>query len=289
MPKRINLQRLKLLFLLPVLCALLLTSLLPMRSYAAYNSEVEFDSDIVYVESLDQGTVIFNKNANKKTPMASLTKITTAMVVLDNVENLDKKVKVTQAELDELANTNSSTAGISVDEILTIRQLLNLLMVKSANEASVILAHEVAGSTPKFVAMMNEFAKALGCKNTHYVNPHGLDAPGHYTTATDLARLTKYALKNNTFKKIVAQPTYTLAKTNKREETTYPNTNDLLKPNGIYYYKGVRGVKTGTTDEAGQCLVSYATRNGYTYLCIVLSGPKAYAEKKTSKDRKSVV
>lgn len=100
---------------------MILTSSLPMRSQAAYNREMKFQSDIVYLISLDQGTTIFSKNADKRTPMASLTKMTTAMVVLDNVKNLDKKVTVTQSELDELANTNSSTAGITAGEVLTVQ------------------------------------------------------------------------------------------------------------------------------------------------------------------------
>ncbi|MBQ8469671.1 MAG: D-alanyl-D-alanine carboxypeptidase [Clostridia bacterium] len=162
--------------ILPLLFALLvaLTPILP--AHAAYNAEVEFTSDIVYMESLDQGTVIFNKNADKKTPMASLTKITTAMVVLSKVDDLQRVCTVTQDELDELKGTNSSTAGLVDGEELTVEQLLYLLMVHSANEAAIILAHEVSGSTPKFVEAMNAYAAKLGCKDTHYVNPHGLDA-----------------------------------------------------------------------------------------------------------------
>ena len=271
-------NRWKAILLFPVLIAMILTSSLPMRSQAAYNREMKFQSDIVYLISLDQGTTIFSKNADKRTPMASLTKMTTAMVVLDNVKHLDKKVTVTQSELDELANTNSSTAGITAGEVLTVRQLLNLMLVHSANEAAVVLAHVVAGNTPAFVKKMNAFAKSLGCTNTHYMNPHGLDTSGHYTTARDLAKIAKYALKNSTFRKIVAQPEYKLATTNKRKATTYPNTNDLLRDGSAWYYKPCRGIKTGTTEGAGHALVSYATKNGYSYLCVIISGAKVYAK-----------
>lgn len=271
----------KLLLVIPVIAAILLSSLLPMQSHAAYNGEMKFTSDIVYMISLDQNTTIFSKNANKRTPMASLTKITTALVTLENVKDLNKKVKVTEDELAELKGTNSSTAGLEVGEVFTVRELLNLMLVKSANDAAVVLAHVVAGSTPKFVAKMNEFAKARGCKNTHYMNPHGLDTAGHYTTAVDLSKIIRYGLKNDTFKHIVSQPYYQCPKTNKRKSIKYPNTNELLIPGSSSYYEPCRGIKTGTTDSAGHCLASYATKNGYTYLCVVISGPKAYAKSKT--------
>ena len=271
----------KLLLVIPVIAAILLTSLVPMQSHAAYNGEMKFTSDIVYMISLDQNTTIFSKNANKKTPMASLTKITTALVTLENVKDLNKKVTVTADELAELKGTNSSTAGLVAGEVFTVRELLNLMLVKSANDAAVVLAHVAAGNTQKFVAKMNEFAKARGCKNTHYMNPHGLDTAGHYTTAVDLAKIIRYGLKNDTFKHIVAQPYYQCPKTNKRKSIKYPNTNELLIPGSSSYYEPCRGVKTGTTDSAGHCLASYATKNGYTYLCVVISGPKAYAKSKT--------
>lgn len=262
--------------ILPLLFALLvaLTPILP--AYAAYNAEVEFTSDIVYMESLDQGTVIFNKNADKRTPMASLTKITTAMVVLNKVDDLQRVCTVTQAELDELKGTNSSIAGLVDGEELTMEQLLYLLLVHSANEAAIILAHEVSGSTPKFVEEMNAYAKKLGCKDTHYVNPHGLDAEGHYTTAKDLALIIREALKNETFTKICGTAVYEMEATNKRDAKSYNNTNSLLVPGSYYNYAPCLGIKTGTTAEAGYCLASYASQNGYTYMTIVIQGAEGW-------------
>ncbi len=270
-------------FIIPLLLAVLLSSLFPVNAQAAYNGEVDFESDIVYMISLDQGTDIFRKNSTKKTPMGSLTKITTALVVLDNEKDLDKKVTVTQKELDELAGTYSMTANLRDGEVLTIRQLLSLILIYNANDAAVVLAHEVSGSTEAFVKKMNQFAKDRGCTDTNYKNPHGLDASGHYTTAQDLAKILKYGLKNETFKKMVSQPKYELPKTNKRESTTtYTNANSLLANGGSYYYSPCRGIKAGSSDSAGYCLASYAVKNGYTYLCIVISGPKAYASSKTN-------
>ena len=260
-----------------VLVLFLSLGMFAVPAHAVYNNEVELDSDIVYMESLDQGTVIFNKNAKKKTAMASLTKICTAIVVLDKVKDLESKVTVKQEVMDTLAGTNSSTAGISTGEVLTVNQLLNLMLVHSANESAAILADYVGGDINSFVGMMNAYAQKLGCKNTHFMNPHGLDEDGHYTTAEDLAKIIKYALKNDVFKKIVAQAEYTLPDTNKRETVTYSNTNFLLNKNSNYYYEPCRGIKTGTTENAGQCLASYATQNGYTYICIVIGGKDLYA------------
>ena len=242
-------------------------------AHAAYNDEVNFDAEIVYMESLDQGTVIFNKNSKKKTAEASLTKITTAMVVLENCEDLNTKVVATQEVMDTLAGTNSSTAGITVGEELTVHELLSLMLIKSANEAASILADYVGGDIETFIGMMNDFAKARGCTNTNYTNPHGLDEDNHYTTAEDLAKIIKYALQNKTFCELVGSPTYTLEATNKRDSVTYSNTNSMLLKNSMYYYEYCKGIKTGTTENAGRCLASYAVKNGYSYLCIVIQAP----------------
>ena len=256
---------------------LIITILAPMLfsvpASAAYNDEIDFRSEVVYMENLDQNTIIFNKNSDMQVAPASLTKITTCMVVLDNCDNLDAKVKVKQESLDMLIGTNSSTAGTKAGEILTVRELLNLMMVRSANEATLILADYVAGSVDAFVEMMNTFVSGLGCKNTHYVNTHGLDADNHYTTAEDLAIIIKYALQNDTFKEIVGKSEYVQAATNKRKETKYNSTNNLLLSNSIYYYEPCKGIKTGSTTNAGYCLASYATKNGYTYLCIIMKAP----------------
>ncbi|MBR5991223.1 MAG: D-alanyl-D-alanine carboxypeptidase, partial [Clostridia bacterium] len=183
---------------------------------AAYNSEIDFEAEVVYMENLDQNSVIFNKNSTKRVPMASLTKITTAMIVLDKCKDLDEEVVASESAIAALRGTNSSTAGTKAGEVLTVRELLNLLLVRSANETALILAEYVAGDIPTFVQMMNDFAESLGCKDTHYVNPHGLDAEGHYSTAEDLAIIIKYALQNDTFREIVGTAEYTMPATNKR-------------------------------------------------------------------------
>lgn len=253
----------------------ILISMFLLPASATYNDDVtapNFESNVVYMESLDYGTVIFDRNSKTEVAIASLTKITTALVVLENCTDLDKQITVEQSTLNALAGTDSSTAGIKAGEILTVRQLLNLLLVRSANEAACILAEYVGGSVDKFVDMMNEYVKALGCEHTHYMNVHGLDAEGHYSTAEDLAIIIKHALENEIFVDITSQATYTLAATNMRDEITYSNTNLLLSNKSGYYYEYCTGIKTGSTDDAGLCLASVAEKNGCRYLCIIMGG-----------------
>ena len=211
---------------------LLLSPLCMVHSAASYNSELDTSANIVLLMSLDNGAVIFDKNADQKAAPASLTKITTAILVLENCKNLDEVITVKQSSIDAISGTNSSTAGLMPGEQISIRNLLYCLLVKSANEAAVILADYVGGgSVSKFVDMMNEFVQKIGCKNTHYMNPHGLDAEGHYTTANDLAIITQYALKLPLFSEITNTVSYKLPATNKSPERNLLSTDWMINPN----------------------------------------------------------
>jgi len=168
-----------------------------INSYADYNAELETKADIVLLFSLDDGTVIFSKNADKTTAPASLTKITTAILTIENCENLDTVITVPSYCITLLNGTGSSMAGLKAGEEVTVRQLLYCMLVKSANEAANILADYIGGgSIENFVSMMNDFAARVGAEGTHYVNAHGLDAEGQYTTANDLAKITKYKMRS---------------------------------------------------------------------------------------------
>ena len=244
-------------------------------SSANYNSELKTEADIVLLFSLDDGTVIFDKNSDKKNAMASLTKIITAAVVIENCENLDEKIVVPEYCLSLLKGTKSAPAVLKEGEELTVRQLLYCLMVKSANEAAYILADFIGnGSIESFVAKMNEFAKSIGCKNTHFVNPHGLDEENQYTTANDMALIVKHALDLPSFMDICNTNRYTLEKTNKSDERNFYNSNWLINSNyPTYYYKYVQSIKAGTTEQAGCCVVSKASKDGYNYCCIIMNAP----------------
>lgn len=246
-------------------------------SSAAYNSALDtlaIKSDVALVVSLDNGAVIFDKNADKVMAPASLTKITTAILTLEKCTNLDEVITIKQSSINAISGTNSSTAGLLPGEQVSIRDLLYCLLVKSANEAAVILADYVGGgSVSAFVDQMNEFVMKLGCKNTHFVNPHGLDTEGHYTTANDLVLITRYALDLPLFAEIVNTVNYTMPATNKSRERHLLSTNWLINPNfKTYYLPYAQGIKTGTTSNAGRCIVAKASKDGYNYLAVVMGG-----------------
>lgn len=269
----------KLVFLLSLLMAAgVLFSSLP-ASAAAYHIDFNLNSKAVELVNLDTDTVIFQKNADQKMEPASITKIMTFIVASEHIENLDgTKITVKKEVVDQLAGTESSLSGIKDGEELTALQLLNCMMVPSGNDASMVLADYVGGGNiQKFVDMMNAKAKELGCKNTHFMNPHGLHDPQHYTTADDLYKITKYAMSLPHFTEITSQKRYEIPKTNKSAEPrTLVTTNLMIDPyiGGDYYYRYTKGIKTGSHDEAGYCLVSTAVKNGYSYLCIALGSPK---------------
>ena len=259
------------------LCSLILilSFLTPIAASAKYTPNVSVKSNIALLVSLDNDTVVYSKNADLQTAPASLTKITTAILAIENTPNLDaEKVTAPADPIYELNGTNSSTADIRVGEVLTMHQLLYCMLMQSANEAANIIAYHIGnGSTQTFVNMMNTFVKRIGCKNTHFVNPHGLDQDGQYTTASDMAIITKYAMKLPVFMEIANTTRFSIPKTNKHVPRTLYNTNYLLdSTQHKYYYEYAKGIKTGTTTNAGHCVISIASKNGYNYLCIILQG-----------------
>ncbi|MEG1846121.1 MAG: D-alanyl-D-alanine carboxypeptidase family protein [Oscillospiraceae bacterium] len=241
---------------------------------ASYNSELDAMADIVLLMSLDDGSIIFDKNADKITAPASLTKITTAILTLEHCKNLDEMVTVKKYCITELNGTGSSMAGLLPDEQISVRNLLYCMLVHSANEAANILADYVAGSIDAFIPMMNDLSVRLGCTNTQYVNAHGLDAEGHYSTAKDLAIITKYALSLPNFLEICSTVRYVLPATNKSPARNIVTTNQMQNPSFKgYYCDYIQGIKTGTTDNAGKCVISKASKDGYNYLAIVMGAP----------------
>ena len=209
--------------------------------------------------------IIYSKNENEKLPMASTTKIVTAITVIDNCKNLDEIVKIPkQATLIE-----GSSIYLKEDEELTVRELLYGLMLQSGNDSATALALHIGKTIPLFCDMMNDTAKKCGALNTNFKNPHGLDDKEHYTTAKELAKITSYALKNDDFRDIVSCKKFI---TKERENTTkrvLTNKNKLLNS-----LEGCIGVKTGYTSKAGRCLVSATSKGGLEFVCVVLNcGP----------------
>lgn len=264
-------------FLSVLLVTVIIICSFSIGASASFNSLMETESDIVLLVNTDSETVILDKNASKRTAPASLTKIVTCMLVLENCPDLSVPVTCKRESLNGLYAQNAATAGILPGEALTIKDLLYCLMLPSAADAANILADYVGNGIDNFVVMMNEFVANLGCKDTKFVNAHGLDAnPNNYTTANDLYKITKYALENSTFKEITGTLRYDVAPTDKYPHTRYlHNTNKIMNA-GIrdYYHPAVTGVKTGTTTEAGRCVITTASQDGYNYMLIVMGAPQ---------------
>ena len=211
-------------------------------------------------------SMIIGKNEDIKSAMASTTKIMTTIVILEKA-NLNEKVTVSA----KAGGTGGSRLGLKRGDKASVRDLLYGLMLRSGNDAAVALAEHVGGSVKGFAKLMNEKAIELGLTNTHFITPHGLDDANHYTTALELAKLTDYAMDNETFAKIVGTKSTTIYINNQSRQIN--NTNELL---GVL--NGVVGVKTGFTNNAGRCLVTETKRNNMDIITIVLGAD-------TKKDR----
>lgn len=222
------------------------------------NNEPKLNSRVALVYDRSSGRVLYEKNGNKQTPMASTTKIMTAIVVMEN-SNLSDIVTIDSKS----AGTGGSRLGLKKNDKITVNDLLYGLMLRSGNDSAVALAIHIGGSIEGFAEMMNQKAKELKLINTHFVVPHGLDKEGHYTTAYELAKIADYALKIDKIKEIVSTKTCTISINNKPKIIT--NTNELLgSVNGVY------GVKTGFTNGAGRCLVSSCKRNNLDIITVVI-------------------
>lgn len=216
------------------------------------------------------GNVIYEKNAYEKMYPASTTKIMTAILALENCELTD--IATASYEALYTVPIGYANANIKVGEELTIDQLLHVLLIHSANEAANILAEHIAGSVKSFATMMNTKATEIGCLNTHFVNPNGVHDKEHYSTAYDLAIMGRYAMQNETFRKIVSTTFYNLPSTNKypTNDRVFGTTNELIKKDN-YYYEFCTGVKTGYTDAAKSCIVSSAKKDGVEYIVVILN------------------
>ena len=239
-------------------------------------AEPDLNAEAAISVELSTGKVVYDKNAHKKMYPASTTKVMTALLVLENCD-LNEKATVSYNAIQAVPE-GYSNANLQVGEELTIKDLLYVLMIPSANEAANVLAEHIAGSVESFATMMNTRAEELGCETTHFVNPNGIHNDDHYSSAYDLYLIAKEAMKNETFRKIVSTTKCTLPATDKYPENdrTFVNTNKLIVYNNSnradnYYYKNAIGIKTGFTSQAGNCLISAASKDGVEYINVVLN------------------
>lgn len=241
----------------------------PALAYQINGFELEANTAILY--SLDTGDVLYSKNADEKVYPASLTKMLAAVVLIENTTDLDNEILTyTNEANNEILGTGSVVVGLKIGEKITARQALNCLLISSGGDVAYAIAHHYGGNTDGFVAMMNEKAKEIGMTNSHFGNPVGLHDDETYTTGNDILTLAKYALKHEVFKEVTSTVRYTLPATNMSKERTYTTTNFLTNPTTNYYYSYASGIKTGFTTEAGRCVVSTASYNGYNYLCVIM-------------------
>ena len=235
-----------------------------------FGAEPSVTARAAFLFDADTGLVLYSKDADEQLPQASCTKIMTALIAIERLP-LDHVITA-GADAHALVNPDSSYMGLDVGEKLTLGDLLYGLILPSGNDAAVAIADGVAGSLPAFVALMNLRARQLGLSHTHFENPHGLDTPGHYTSAQDLATLAAYALRNPIFLKIASTRVYNIPASSEHKAYKLASGNDLLS-GALSPYPGAVGVKPGYTGPAGFCMAFAASRHGHLIVGAVLRDP----------------
>lgn len=271
---RLVIQTMKHSILLRRLACVLMMCAMLLPSFSAYAANLPADPAIEATAALlvngDTGMVLYENNADARKYPASITKVMTALVVLENIEDLNETVTAIEADFDDVT-PDSSNADIKVGETMTVHDLLYCLMLPSANEAAYILARHVGGNYENFMEMMNAKAAALGCSDTHFVNPCGLHDDDHYTTARDIYLMCAAAMQDETFALIANTAVKTIAATSFHEERKVYTTNILTYSSSQpWFYAYCKGIKTGHTSQAGYCLAAYAEYKNANLYSVVL-------------------
>ncbi|MBR6573330.1 MAG: D-alanyl-D-alanine carboxypeptidase [Clostridia bacterium] len=255
--------------LIALILIFLLTFSVPASAYQISGFDLHCEAAMLI--SLDTGDVLFSKNADKKMYPASLAKIMSAIVMIENVTDLEnEEIPYTESANNKILGTGSVVLGLKIGEKMKAKDALYALLISSCGDVAYAISEYVGGTTEEFVDKMNSKAAELGLTGTHFTNPVGLHDDDLYSTANDIAIMTQYALKYDIFKKIISSNSYKLSATNMAKERTIISTNMLITPSSSAYYQYATGGKTGFTDEAGRCLMSTAQYEGYNYLAVVL-------------------
>lgn len=256
---------------------------------AAFTPNQEINSQAAYLVNMDSGEVLYAKNEDQQIIPASLTKIMTAIIVLEEEDDLNRIITAPSYVFDEFVGVGVSTADFRAGEQIRVIDLLYGLLLQSACEAGNILAdYYGGGNIQTFIDKMNTKAQELGATNTHFMNAHGLDAEGQVTTAKDMYLITKYALSLDHFEEISCTALYEAPATNIHTEPRYfVHTNLMMNEyrGGSYYYEPIKGIKTGT-DGGVKNLVSMASKNGFNYLLVTLGAPDVDGDNLCFKDTK---
>ncbi len=244
----------------------------PVPVLTAEGTPPTVSATAAYLMDADSGHQLMSKNAQERLPMASTTKIMTALIAIQTA-NLNQMVTIKQDAVNEAIKNDGSNAQLVAGDQMRLKDLLYGLLLPSGDDAAIAIADAVSGSPARFVVLMNTYAQRLHLNQTHYIDPDGLTyyaadgkpEPGHYTSAADLAHLARIALQNPLFAQIVELQTYVLPASATHHAYVWTNTDDLLSN-----YAGAIGVKTGYTVEAGYCLVFAATSDGHHLIGVLL-------------------
>lgn len=251
--------------LLLLICVICFSVFVVSPAYTISVDATNTSAKAMCVLEKDSKRVIYSHNMDASLPMASTTKVMTAITAIQNCDNLDELIQVDDCSI----GVEGTSIYLRKGEVISVRDLLYGLMLRSGNDAATALACHVGGSVEGFASIMNELAVKIGAINSNFTNPHGLDDKNHYTTAYDLALISAYALNNPIFKEIVSTKSHVIPETNVSDKRYLTNKNRLLSS-----LNGCCGVKTGFTSKAGRCLVSAVERDNTTYVCVVLNcGP----------------
>ncbi len=263
-----KIKRILCLFLTGILCMGMAG--MAVQAEEAWPSGISVTSQCAIVMDADTGTILYQKNAKDKCYPASITKIMTTMLALEN----SKPDEIVTMSEDSIYKTEGSGVARDIGEQLSMKDCLYAVMLESANECAYAVAEHVGGGDySRFIAMMNEKAKQLGCKNTHFNNCNGLPDEKHYTTCYDMALIAKEAIKNDDFRTLISTKNYILPKTNKKDqELPMYNHHAMICSNRTsrHLYEYAIGGKTGYTNAAGNTLVTYAEKDGMTLICVVM-------------------
>ncbi|MDL2225908.1 D-alanyl-D-alanine carboxypeptidase [Eubacteriales bacterium OttesenSCG-928-M02] len=241
---------------------LLVLLLLPL-GWSSANAESRYSANAACVLEVKTGRVLYEKNADAPMPMASTTKVLTAIIAIESGQ-LESIV----ACPDAASGVEGSSLYLKPGEQFTLLDLVYGLMLHSGNDAAEAIAIHLAGSVDGFCALMNEKARTIGCENSNFQNPHGLPSDNHYTTARDLAKISAYAMQNITFRQVVGTQYHEMYPQGEGEKRTLKNKNKLL-----WNYENATGIKTGFTKEAGRCLVAASQTDSLDVVAVVLSSP----------------
>ncbi len=259
------------------LCILTAVMLIVPSASALFDSGTvtsQIKSDIYYLENLDEGTVFFEKDSNKKTPPAGFVKLLGAIVAIEKWGNLDGEIRITEQNLNVFEyEYGMFIAHYEDGETVSKRELFDCLVVTNANDALSIVAYEVSGSMSAFLAEIQALVQKIGCTSTVIKNIHGFDEEGQYTTAADVAKIIKYAIQYPAFSEALSMSEVTLKETDKNDEREYTSSNKMKNAAiADYYHSSVTGGKQTSTELAGECIAVISNADGYSYLTVVMGG-----------------